>query len=300
MSLKEFLKDKRSSLSDSSINTYSSLLRSLYKRIWDGNVDPKKFKDTKKVMEALKDVPPNKRKTTLSALVIATGEDAYRDMMLNDIKLYNQQISKQEKSEQQEKNWVTQDEVKAKYMELQRRALKLYKGGNPSNSELQEIQNFIILALLSGVNIPVRRSKDFVDFKIRNINKDQDNYISDDAKELVFNSYKTAKHYGTQKIKLPTILRNILKKWIQVNPSDYLLIDSRLHPLGGVESNSTNGAVKLNQRLERIFNKKVGVNGLRHSILTDKFGDQDDEIKKTMRDMGSSAAQLTTYVKNDD
>ena len=300
MSLKEFLKEKRSSLSDSSLTTYSSLLRSLYKRIWDGEIDPKKFKDTNRIMEALKDVPPNNRKTTLSALVIATGEDAYRDMMLNDIKSYNQQISKQEKTEQQEKNWVTQEEVKNKYIELQRRAMKLYKSANISNADLQEIQNFIILALLSGVNIPVRRSKDFVDFKIRNINKEQDNYISDDAKELVFNSYKTAKHYGTQKIKLPTILRNILKKWIQVNPSDYLLIDSRGNPLGGVESNSTNGAVKLNQRLERIFNKKVGVNGLRHSILTHKFGDQDAEVKKTMRDMGSSAQQLTTYVKNDD
>jgi len=300
MSLKEFLKEKRSSLSDSSLTTYSSLLRSLYKRIWDGEIDPKKFKDTKRIMEALKDVPPNKRKTTLSALVIATGEDAYRDMMLNDIKSYNQQISKQEKTEQQEKNWVTQEEVKTKYIELQRKAMKLYKSANISNADLQEIQNFIILALLSGVNIPVRRSKDFVDFKIRNINKEQDNYISDDAKELVFNSYKTAKHYGTQKIKLPTILRNILKKWIQVNPSDYLLIDSRGNPLGGVESNSTNGAVKLNQRLERIFNKKVGVNGLRHSILTHKFGEQDEEVKKTMRDMGSSAQQLTTYVKNDD
>lgn len=300
MSLKEFLKEKRSSLSDSSLTTYSSLLRSLYKRIWDGDIDPKKFKDTKRIMEALKDVPPNKRKTTLSALVIATGEDAYRDMMLNDIKSYNQQISKQEKTEQQEKNWVTQEEVKSKYLELQRKAMKLYKSANISNADLQEIQNFIILALLSGVNIPVRRSKDFVDFKIRNINKEQDNYISDDAKELVFNSYKTAKHYGTQKIKLPTILRNILKKWIQVNPSDYLLIDSRGNPLGGIESNSTNGAVKLNQRLERIFNKKVGVNGLRHSILTHKFGDQDEEVKKTMRDMGSSAQQLTTYVKNDD
>ena len=148
MSLKEFLKEKRSSLSESSLTTYSSLLRSLYKRIWDGDIDPKKFKDTKRIMEALKGVPPNKRKTTLSALVIATGEDAYRDMMLKDIKAYNEEISKQEKTEKQEKSWVTQDEVKAKYLELQKRANKLYKKGSLSNADLQEIQNFIILALL--------------------------------------------------------------------------------------------------------------------------------------------------------
>ncbi len=300
MSLKDYLKEKRKTLSDSSLTTYSSLLKSLYKRIWDGEVEPKKFKETKKVLAALKDVPPNKRKTTLSALVIATGEDAYRDLMMNDIKEYNNTISRQEKSEAQERNWVTQEEVKEKYRELQKRADKLFKKGNLSSSEVQEIQNYIILALLSGVHIAVRRSKDFVDFKIRNVDEDRDNYVSKNGKELVFNSYKTAKHYGTQRIALPTKLRNVLKKWMTVNDSDYLLVDTKMNPLTGDAGNSTNGAVKLNQRLEKIFGKKVGVNGLRHSILTEKFGPQDEEMKKTMKEMGTSPDQLTTYVKKDD
>ncbi len=299
MSLKDFIKEKRPSLSESSITTYSSLLRSLYKKIWEGEVEPKKFKETKKVLQALKDVPPNKRKTTLSALVIATGDEAYRDLMLSDIKAYNQSITKQEKTEAQEKSWVTQEEVKQKYNELQKRADKLVKKDNLTNSEVQEVQNFIILALLSGVHIPVRRSKDYVDFKIGNIDEDKDNYISQGGKELVFNSYKTSKHYGTQKIKLPTKLRNILKRWIAINPSDYLLVDSRMNPLGGENGSSTNGAVKLNQRLERIFGKKVGVNGVRHSIITEKYRHIELEMKKTMKKMGPSDNQLTTYVKND-
>lgn len=296
MSLKEFLKDKRPSLSDSSINTYASLIRSLYRKIWEGEVDTDNLKKTGKVLEALKDVPPNKRKTTLSALVIATGEEKYRDLMMKDIKTYREEINKQEKTESQEENWVTQDEVKAKYIELQKRAAKLYKKHELTSADLQHIQDYIILALLSGVNIPVRRSKDFTDFKIRDINKEKDNYI--DGKELVFNSYKTAKHYGEQRIKMNTKLKNILSKWISVNPSDYLLIDSRNQPLVGPNASSTNGAVKLNQRLQKIFGKKAGVNMLRHSILTDKFGGEDD-AEKVMKDMGSSTQNLKTYVKKD-
>jgi len=72
-----------------------------------------------------------------------------------------------------------------------------------------------------------------------------------------------------------------------------LLFDKNMSPL-------TN--VKLNQRLNKIFDgKKVGVNGLRHSVLTDKFGDtiaKKKEVDKVMTDMGSSSAMLDTYVKN--
>jgi integrase len=170
----------------------------------------------------------------------------------------------------------------------------MMKDSSLSNVEIQKVQNYIILALLSGVFINVRRSKDYVDFKIRNVDEDKDNYISKDMKELVFNSYKTSKAYGTQRIKLPTKLKNILKKWIQINPSDYLLIDSTGAPLGGPDK-SSNGSVKLNQRLQKIFGKKSGVNILRHSILSSKYKD----VAEDMKEMGSSTAQLVNYVKKD-
>lgn len=62
-------------------------------------------------------------------------------------------------------------------------------------------------------------------------------------------------------------------------------------------------SVKLNQRLNKIFGeKKVGVNQLRHTYLTDKFGhtiQQKNAICNTMAEMGSSASMLDTYVKKD-
>ena len=53
----------------------------------------------------------------------------------------------------------------------------LFNKGNVSNPELQRIQNYIILSVLGGMHIPVRRSKDYVDFKIRNVDREKDNYI---------------------------------------------------------------------------------------------------------------------------
>lgn len=300
---KNFLKQKRETLSNSSINTYSSILRSLYKRIFgDEKIDPRKFENPKPIIKHLEDVPPNRRKTILSALVIVTNAREYRELMMDDIQRYKDEINKQEKSEAQEKNWVTSEEIALKFKELQKQALPLMTKDTLTNGELQQIQNYIIIALLGGIFILPRRSKDYVDFKIRNIDKEKDNYMTEDGKFLVFNSYKTSKAYGEQRIKLPTKLRNILKKWYTLNPSDYLLIDSNNQPLGG-PGKSANGSVKLNQRLEKIFNgKKAGVNMLRHAKLTEKFGDmieREKQIEDTMEKMGSSSSMLKNYVKKD-
>jgi hypothetical protein len=62
-------------------------------------------------------------------------------------------------------------------------------------------------------------------------------------------------------------------------------------------------SVKLNQRFNRIFDgKKIATNALRHSYLTDKYGDdmkKKQEMNQTMTDMGSSLSQMETYVKLD-
>ncbi len=303
--LKEYIAKKRDTLSKSSINTYSSILRSLHKQIWGStDVVPSQFDKTSTVIKHLEDMPSNKRKTILSALVIISGKKEYRDLMMNDIGDYRREIEKQEKTPAQEKSWTSQEEILSKYKQLEKAAVPLMRKGNLTNSEKQKVQDYVILALLSGIHISPRRSKDYVDFKLRNAS-DDDNYISDNKRQLVFNSYKTSKSYGKQTVPLPTKLRNILNRWAQVNDSDYLLIDSKGQPLGNGTKDSQSGSVKLNQRLERMFNKKVGVNGLRHSFLTEKYQDTEEEKRKKkekekiMGEMGSSINMLENYVKND-
>jgi integrase len=142
---------------------------------------------------------------------------------------------------------------------------------------------------MGGIFIPPRRLKDFVDFKLHNIDKTKDNYRY--AAKLYFNSYKTAKTYGEQVIPIPLTLARILKRWEMINDKDYLFYDSKGNQL-------TN--VKLNQRLNKIFGKKVSVNQLRHTYLTHKYGSLINEkhnLKEDFKMMGSSIAQELVYIK---
>lgn len=88
------------------------------------------------------------------------------------------------------------------------RILKLSKEGL-SMSQLQTVQNFIIVCLTSGLFIPPRRSIDWTLMKHSNFNKDKDNYY--DKKQFVFNQYKTAKYYKQQSIDVPTSLKTMNK-----------------------------------------------------------------------------------------
>ena len=291
--IKDYIHTKRPNLSKSSITTYGSILKNLFLKVFgDGEVDFSKFDDTDKVLSFLKDMPPNRRKTILSALVIITDKKQYRDLMAEDVRDYNKDINKQEKSPEQQASWVDTNQVKEVCAELKKNADLIYKKKVLSPADLQQIQNYIIMCVLGGCFIVPRRSKDYCDFKIANIDKAKDNYL--DKSKFVFNSYKTAKTYGKQEIDIPVQLKNIIAKWIKVNPTDYLLFDSNMGKLS---------SVKLNQRLNKIFGeKKVGVNILRHSYLTDKFGDtiaKKAEIDKVMTEAGSSASMLDTYVKKD-
>jgi integrase len=288
--LKEYIHSKRPNLSASSLTTYNSILKNLYHRVFGKEeINFDKFDETNHILNFLNGMPPNKRKTILSALVIITDKKQYRELMMEDVKDYNTEIHKQEKTPEQQASWVSTEDVKQLWEELKRDADLLYKKKGLKPSDLQQIQSFIIMSLLGGVFIPPRRSKDFVDFYIKDIPKDK-NYL--EKNKMFFNSYKTAKTYGEQVVDIPKPLQLILKKWISVNPTKTLLFDSNMNPLS---------SVKLNQRINKLFDgRKVSVNQMRHTYLTNKFGhtiEQKKAIDNTMSEMGSSSNMLDTYVK---
>ena len=290
-SLKEFIKHKRPNLSKQSVNTYASILKNLYIRVFgDDNIDINNFSKSKDILNDLKTISPNKRKTVLSALVIITDIPEYRNQMLKDIDTYTEDQHKQEKSEKQQDSWVDGDEIKMIYDKLAKEAKLLYKKESLTMSDLQTIQNYVILSLLGGIYIPPRRSKDYVDFKIHDIDKGHDNYML--KEHFIFNSYKTAKTYGRQMVAIPKELKTLMNKWIKVNPTNYLLFDSNKNRLSNV---------KLNQRLNKLFDhKKVGVNQLRHTFLSDKYQESIETNNKMADDlakMGSSMIQEKVYIK---
>jgi integrase len=293
MDLLTELKKLRPTLSDGSLKTYTSILRSLHSKIFGGNINKSDFDETDKILKHLDDLPPNRRKTILSALVVISGKPDYRTEMLEDIKSYSNDSKKMEKSDSQSENWVSKIEILNLYNQHKQDALSCYKKSKLNMSDLQTIQNYIILSLLGGMFIAPRRSLDYTEFKIKNINKEDDNYL--EKHELIFNRYKTAKFYNEQRVAISKELLSILKKWIKTNNvSEYLLFDSNGQKLT---------SVKLNQRLNKIFQKNCSINILRHVYLTDRFGDEIERSKKMLavaEDMGTSSAQVIgTYIKKE-
>jgi hypothetical protein len=298
MSLKEYIHQQRPSLSASSLTTYNSILSNLYKKIFGElpkeQKDFDKFNETEKFIHFLKDIDPSKRKTTLSALVVLTDNKKYKELMLEDISHYNKEMSHQEKSESQKENWLSEEEIKQVYNNLKSEADSIYKSKQTNMFSIQKIQNYIILSLLGGIFIPVRRSLDFCDMKkAGQIDKKKDNYIDWKKNKFVFNIFKTAKWYGTQELDIPPELRKILLKWVKLSPhTDWFLFDQNSNPLT---------SVKLNQRFQSIFGKKASVNLLRHSYLTKLYGkhmEEKKEMEQTAEDMGTSAHMVeNVYVK---
>jgi integrase len=289
--LKEYIKQKRPNLSATSVNTYNSILTNLYKTVFaDKEINVSKFNESDIILNHIRLLPPNRRKTILSALVIITDDKAYRDLMMEDINDYKSEIAKQEKTPSKKENWIETAQVKQLWEQLKRNADLLYKKSHLTTNDLQQIQSYIILSLLGGIFVVPRRALDYVNFKTKNINKEKDNYL--DKATLIFNSYKTAKFYGEQRVKIPPTLKYLLTKWMKVNPTDYLLFDTNMNPLT---------SVKLNQRLNKLFEgKKVGVNSLRHTYLSDKYGSTIQTTKDLATDltnMGSSMSQAQTYIK---
>ena len=292
--LKEILKEKRPNLSKTSLNTYTSTLTNLHKKVFtDIPFDIENFNKTQEIIEFLKDIPPNKRKSILASLVVISDKKEYRDIMLEDIKEYNKETAKQKKTQNQEESWVSQEDVDKKHKELEGKWKLLLKKGNLSQKEIQEMQDFVMLSLLGGIYIPPRRLKDYVDFRLRPIGTEQPTSVNTRSKnKLIFNSYKTAKTYGQQIVKMPPKLSDIMNKWTNINPTFYLFIDTKGKPL-------TN--VKMNQRLNKIFGKKVSVNQLRHTYLSHKYADRlqaNEQLAKDFEDMGSSMHQEKVYIKN--
>ena len=290
--LKEYIKEKRPNLSESSITTYNSILKNLYKKVFGKEeIEPKDFDNSDKIIAFIKDIPPNKRKSILSSLVIITDKKAYRDLMLEDISSYREEIAKQEKTDSQEEGWVSKGEIETLWNSLKRNADLLYKKETISPADLQQIQNFVLLSVCGGILSKPRRSKDWTAFKIKNVDKSKDNFM--DKGVFHFNNYKTSKFYGEQTEPISKELKSILTKWLKVNPTEYLFFDTNGSPLS---------SVKLNQRFNKMFGSKTSVNIFRHSYLSTKYADtigQNKKMADDLRSMGSSMSQATTYIKKD-
>jgi len=292
MTILEELKAQRPNLSASSLKTYESNLRNMYQKVYpkDETIDLEKFYDTKKFKNLLKDLAPTTRKGRYSSLYILTGLEEYQELMMDDIEVYNKQKTTREQSETQKENSITQDEINAKLEEMKPLVNGWFKSKN-----LPKLQDYLILCLYGGQYIAPRRAMDFTMFKLRNISDDS-NYIESYTKakklfgRMVFNEFKT-KQRGQDIIEIPSELFSLLRKWKRTHEYDYLFFNGKGEPIN---------SVIMNQRIEKIFGKKVGVNGFRHAYMTARYGhliEAEKNMEEDFKKMGSSVNMKNVYIQ---
>jgi hypothetical protein len=249
-------------------------------------------KNVDKILTFLKDMPARKRKTYLASLIVLFEKDndtteKLRSLMLKDIKEYDNEEKSMEMSEKERDNWINWEEVMKKYNSLEKEVKPLYKLDKLNKNQFNRVMLYTLLSCL--ILIPPRRSQDFTEFKLRNIDKKEDNYMDAKKSQFCFNKYKTKRSYGMACIDIPTKLKKIMNDWTKINDNDYAFLDSR-----GGKLNQT----KLTTILYNFFNKKISTSMLRHIYITHHLKDVPQDILEVAQDMGHSVEQNLKYRKN--
>lgn len=227
-------------------------------------------------------------------------QDKYTDILkqLNDDK-----PDANTKSEKENNNWITWEEVQDVKDELFNKIKDL--GKKISVKQYNNVLQFFLLSLYT--DIPPRRNKDYLEmFIVKKYNDKMNNdfnYLSIDDNRLVFNSYKTSKTYGQQIINYDD--NEELKKAISIYLKYHPLIKgkfskSKTIPLlvsfSGSPLNQINSITRI---LNKVFNKKIGSSMLRHIYLTGKYGEDLKEKNDDAEAMGHSINTQKEYIKTD-
>jgi integrase len=279
----EKIKTNRPNLSHSSINTYGYIIKKLLKKLNLGENEWEKIlQDPKKVMDVLKDESPQSRKSILAVLISLFGKnektELFNEQMIIDANTYSQILKSQKKSEKQRANWLSWNEVMATYNNLYKHLSPLLKKDPLTKKDLVKLVDLVMLAVY--VLIPPRRSTDYIQMKIRNFDTTKDNYLDLKKGVFVFNNYKTDKTYGRVEVKLSPKLKTLLKKWVGLNPTDYLLFDTKMNPLS---------SSRLTLKMNNLFDKQISSTMIRHIYITDvvmKDAPSIAERQRVASDMG--------------
>ena len=284
------LRKNRPKLSPSSVKTYTSILLNLHKNLNGSNENVEWFRsNSPPILQHLENKNKSTEKSTLSALYVLTQNPVYQKRMNQLSKSMHEENKLQKKSGKQQENWMSVKEIQSKYDELHNKVQQIFK--KKAIADIGVIMDYLLVAFLSGHLFPPRRNLDYALLKWKDYDKNVDNYYC--RGKLYFNKYKTSDTYGLAVLKVPKELDTILKKWLKMNPSPYVLISSNEKPLSSSQ---------ITRMLNKIFGKEVSVNMLRHIYLTNFYQDMPklSNMETLAATMGHNVqTALEHYVKKD-
>ena len=276
---------KERKLSASTCKTYTSLLISTQKKLSDNEPNIHFYKTNKK--EIMKHIDTlekaQTKKTLLSALFVLTGDDDYREQMLENVKVVNDHYKQQKTDPERLKHAKSFEEIKLLHNQFK----NAYKN-NPTNSNLIDL---LISSVCSGAleGLPPRRVLDYAVMKIKGYNRETDNYF--EKGKFYFNQYKT-KAKGKQELEVPKELITLINKRKKVATNDYLLENESGEPY--TQSSLSKKIKKLFQGNSQDVLRSIFLSYLYKDLPAVSF------LQDTADKMGHSIdAALSFYVKKD-
>lgn len=276
-------------------------------RLNDGN-EIKNFKflsDIDKIKEKLNKYRDNTKRSYIISILALLSLDKDKNKKLYELyynemkernKIYNDRENKNEPTETQAKNWISQDTVKDTLNKAIDKIKDIKISKNMSKDDYNNLLDVVVLGLY--VYHPPRRNSDYLDMEVVNKYKDDmskdKNYLDLSKKKFIFNKYKSMKKHGQQIEDINNdylhYLNMYLKYWkLKKSTNNSLLKNYE-------DANfQINGITYI---LNKLFGKRVGSSMLRHVFLTDKYGDILKDQKETADAMAHSVSQQKKYIKD--
>ena len=193
------------------------------------------------------------------------------------------------------------NETKARYFEHKTQDDELENITSWTNiKDLYKTQkglNKVFMALISLM--PPRRTTDYAKIVLKPIDETDDlkfNYLEIDDNgmptNLIYNNYKTSKHYGHQKFKVPDDLKMIIRDYI---------IESKLKYNYYLFGNKANASLQFANITETAYGKPLTVNSLRKSFISDFLESSPSykDMVKTADLMAHSLDMQQRYLRTD-
>jgi len=299
MDLIKMIKEKRPNLKDNSLRSYLITLRKL-----NGDEPVKNLNYLKKTDEIMDQINkfslPTQRNKLTSLLVVLSAyqkeefdsaENYYRKQLEDRNKEYNELISTHSKSDKQEKNWVTLEELK--------KIMKQYKKEAFENPNKKNVMKYLVSALY--LLQPPKRLI-YSNMKIINNRKDNDgktNYLLNlgrNTKYFILNSYKTIDKHGKKEIKIPKDINSIINIWLKYNNTDNFLLNTK------GENISSNGLGKYIKKLFEKTGKEITINLLRNIYVSESIDlEAVNKANQLASDMNHSVqTQSSVYLKKNE
>lgn len=288
---------KQKGIKESSIKLYLSNLKRL-----NNDVEPKTLtylKNTKKILDLIKDKSDNTKRTYLiSICTVLSTDPKYKKQYDEYYKLLKDSNgllkNNNTKSEKQNENWISQEEINNIYKSYEEEVDKFIKKKKLSEKEYNILLSYLILSLY--ILIPPRRSLDFIKMVVGDDTNKDFNYLDIINNKFIMNNFKTAGKYHTQIIEIPKNLMNVIKLYISKRTGTKKNIPFLVKYNGEPLTTST----QMTRILNAIFKKKISVNMIRNMFLTNKYKDINKEKIDDATAMGTSTNIIDSqYTKVD-